>query len=66
MPGNTLQVVIGMRNGKVLVWQTLSNYVLTGHTKHITHCVGFYSGDSAGSGVGDGDDGYDSFISCFP
>lgn len=55
MPGKNLQVVVGMKNGKVLVWQSLSNYLLSGHTKQISHCVGFFAGNS---GEDDGTNGY--------
>jgi len=42
MPGSLLQVVICLRNGKVLVWQTLNNFMLQGHSVAVSHVVGFY------------------------
>jgi len=46
MPGSELMVVIGTASGKVLVWQTYSNYLLKGHLTPIVEAIGFYRGDS--------------------
>jgi len=46
MPGS-LQVIIGLRNGKVLVWQTLNNFMLSSHSLPISHALGFYDADDS-------------------
>jgi len=46
MPGRELMVVIAMSTGKVLVWQTYSNFLLKGHTEPVQECLGFFRGDS--------------------
>jgi len=47
MMPSSLQVVIGLRNGKVLVWQTLNNFMLSSHTLPISHALGFNDYDDA-------------------
>jgi len=47
MMPRSLQVIIGLRNGKILVWETLHNFMLTTHTLPISHIVGFYDNDDS-------------------
>jgi len=45
MPGAVLHVVIALRNGKILVWQSLNNFILQSHKVAVSHAVGFYERD---------------------
>jgi len=47
MMPRSLQAVIGLRNGKVLVWETLHNFMLSTHTLPISHVVGFYDNEDS-------------------
>eukprot|EP01124_Arcella_intermedia_P011498 TRINITY_DN17894_c0_g1_i1.p1 TRINITY_DN17894_c0_g1~~TRINITY_DN17894_c0_g1_i1.p1 ORF type:complete len:590 (-),score=118.49 TRINITY_DN17894_c0_g1_i1:38-1807(-) len=41
MPGTQLTVIVGLKNGKILLWQSLNNFMLQAHPLPISHAVGW-------------------------